>query len=99
MADVNIYYHKQTDSWWTNSSRDGLELLEYIETNPIGLGTIECDTDDKNHLRKDNFYEILSMCIPSHLKMLNGITEDIKENGLKNATKIKSKRQLKKLLK
>ncbi len=82
MADLNIYYHKQTRSWWTNVELDGFSLRNYIDNYPIGLGTIEQDTNDKTQIK--NLYEIHSKFIPDHIKKLNGITEELEENGLEN---------------
>ena len=95
MADVNIYYHKQTKSWWVDKNLDGFSLRKYIDENPIGLGTIELNTNEK--LQINNLFEINSSFIPSHIKKLNGITEEIKESGLEKAMKV-SKDQLEDLL-
>lgn len=95
MAFINIYYHKQTKSWWINKNLDGFSLRNYIDDNPVGLGTIESNTNDKSQIK--SLFEIDSSFIPSHIKKLNGITEEITENGLENAIKV-SKDQLEDLL-
>lgn len=96
MAEVNIYYHKQTNSWWTNSKLDGFFLRNYISENPVGLGTIEIDTINKFDIK--NLHEIHSVIIPDYIKKINGITEEIVENGFKNAIKV-SDEQLREILK
>jgi hypothetical protein len=96
MADLNIYYHKQTNSWWINKEMDGFTFKNYVIENPVGLGRIEMNTNNK--LEITDLYEIDSAFIPSHIKKLNGITEEIEENGLENAVKVSDK-ELKDLLK
>jgi hypothetical protein len=96
MAEVNIYYHKQTNSWWTDGKLNGIDLTNYIKENPIGLGTIELDTNNKTDIEDLN--EICSMFIPEYLKGLNKISTEIEKNDLKNAQKV-SKRKLKNILK
>lgn len=98
MADVNLYYHKQTNSWWTNSTLDGIDLTNYIKENATGLGTVHMDTENKNDIKALNLNEVMSMFIPDWIKKFNGVSKDIEENGLKNAQKVSEKR-LKKILK
>ena len=86
MADVNIYYHKRTKSWWINKDLDGFTLRNYIIEYPIGLGILESDTNDKSQIK--SLYEINSSFIPSYIKKLNGVTEEIEENGLENSIKV-----------
>lgn len=101
MAKVNIYYHKQTNSWWTNSELQGIEFSDYIKTYPVGLGTIETESTDKLFVGK-GLNEVLIFFIPQNIRdmyfKLMGITKEIEENGFKNATKV-TPRQLKKILK
>ena len=95
MAKINLYYHKQTDSWWVDSNIDGFTLRNYIKEHSFGLGTIEMNSD--NRLNIDGLYFIDSVFIPDYIKKLYGITEEIKENGLENAIQI-SQDQLSKIL-
>jgi len=95
MADVNIYYHKKTNSWWINKNIDGFTLKNYIADNPVGLGRIEMNTNDKSQV--NDLYGISSVFISDYIKKLSGITEEIEENGLENAEKLTDE-QLKELL-
>ncbi len=97
MGKVNVLYHKQTNSWWVDKNLDGFTLRNYINENITGLGTIEMDTIDKMEIKDSSLFEIESGFIPKHFKLLNGITEELEENGLNNTTKI-SNEQLKQLL-
>lgn len=96
MAKVNVFFHKETSSWWTDSELDGIKLVNYIANNPIGLGVIETLTNEKPI--GDDIHEIHSMFIPDYIKQFNRISNDIEVNGLQNAQSV-SKRQLKKMLK
>lgn len=96
MSEVNFYYHKQTNSWWTNSKLDGFSLKNYINENPVWLGTIVLDTNNKSDI--NNLNEVHSVFIPDYMKKLNGITEEIEKNGFKNATKV-SEEELNEILK
>jgi hypothetical protein len=95
MANINIYYHNQTNSWWINKDIDGFTLRNYIDENPVGLGTITMSTDNKEDIK--DLYEISSSFIPSHIKTLSGITKEIEKNGLSNTIKV-SDEELKELL-
>jgi hypothetical protein len=99
MAEVNIYYHELTDSWWTNSNLEGIEFTNYINSHPLGLGVIETKSADKSFVGK-GLNEVLPFFISPDTRdtyfKLCGITKELEENGLKNATKV-TPRQLKKI--
>jgi hypothetical protein len=96
MAEINIYYQRQTNSWWADKEIDGFSFNNYIKKYPIGLGTLELDTNDKKQI--DDLYEIHLAFIPDYIKKLNNITEEIQDNGFDNALKV-TKQELDKLLK
>lgn len=79
MEKLNIYYHKQTDSWWINQKISGFEVAQIIKTQAIGMGTIEYDTNDKNKVGGDGLYEIESMYIPDYIKKFNDAVEKLDE--------------------
>lgn len=98
MADVNVYYHKQTNTWWTNSELDGIELTDYINNNMTGLGTVELDTNDKTQIGSSGIQEVHGIFIPNHIKTMSGISQTLEENGLDDSQKV-NKRQIKRMLK
>ena len=95
MAEVNIYYDKQTNSWWINKDLDGFSFKNYINEHPVGLGSIEFNTNDESQIK--DFYKIASPFIPDYIKKLNGITEEIEKNEFENAIQV-SEEELKDLL-
>lgn len=78
MAKVNIFLHRESNTWWTDSKLKDLELLDYINKNAYGLGTVS--SDKNNGLNK-----ISSAIIPKGAKFLSGFKEpkDIEENGMR----------------
>lgn len=79
MQKVNIMYHKQTNSWWTNSDLKEQKLLDYLNNNESGVGTIECNTTDKSVIADENTHEVAPEYVPKLHKMLCGLTvEDCK---------------------
>jgi hypothetical protein len=96
MAELNIYYNKNDKTWWINKDFDGFTLRNYISENPIGLGTVEFKTNDKTKIT--DLYEVNQAFIPDYIKRLNGITEELEDNGLENAIKV-TEQQLEGILK
>jgi len=86
MAEVNILYHKQTNSWWIDKNMDGFTFRNYMNEHNVGLGTIETNTNNKPD--DHDLYEIESAFLPKWIKSLMDITEDIETNGFKNAVKV-----------
>lgn len=85
MNKINVYYHKQTNTWWTDSNLSGIPLRKELKTNPSGLGTIEIDTLDKSLVSGNNLHEVEPMYIPNFFKMLNGLTVDGLEEMLEES--------------
>lgn len=68
MADLNIYYNKQTNTWWLNKEMDGFSLQKYIQENPVGLGTVEFTS--KKDMEKTKLHRIESAFIPDYIKTI-----------------------------
>lgn len=86
MAEVNILYHKQTNTWWIDKNMDGFTFKKYMSEHNVGLGTIKTHTNNKPD--DNNLYEIDSSFLPKWIKPFMGITEEIENNGFKNAIKV-----------
>ncbi len=65
---------------------DGFSLQKYMQENPVGLGTVEFTS--KKDMKKTKLHRIESAFIPDYIKTITCITEEIKENGLKNFKKV-----------
>lgn len=91
MAELNLYYNSQTNSWWTDKEIDGFTFRKYISENPIGLGTIEFNTDVSIEEQAKGFYKVYSNFVPEYLKQFYCMTKDINKNRLDKFTQVTDK--------
>lgn len=76
MKALNVLYHLQTNTWWTNKKIDGFTLFRTIKEGKqeIYFGTLTFTTNNKKELLKllnKNdicLYEIDSIYIPNFIK-------------------------------
>ena len=79
MGRVNIYLHKESNTWWTDSNLRDIELLNYLNKNGFGLGTVSSDDNG------DGLNKISSAVIPDFAKLLSGFDspKDFEKVGAK----------------
>lgn len=96
MDKVNVFYNKQTNTWWIDKNFDGFTFRDFIKKNITGLGHVEFKTNDISKIK--DLYQINSAFVPDYMKKMNGITEELEKNGLDNFIQI-SEEELDEILK
>jgi hypothetical protein len=80
MKPLIIYYHQQTNSWWTDTKTDGFTLKNRINTEKFGLGIVNVNTYKKSDI--NGMFEIQSAFLPKSMIDYKGVSEVFLRSGV-----------------